>query len=323
MKLSPRSGESEFVACIERNREVIVATAMGRSLPPERHSVLADALANRTLDYLMGALTSGSEDNLISWVISSVRGFASEQTLFDLFASTVSAALDVLLNELGHVASGTHQWLETVQRRIDLCASASRIEFHHERFALDSVDAKIDEVLYRLSERDTSTAEHSRSVGMWCWRIARQLGFSREDALLAARSGLIHDIGKIATPLEILTAPRALDAEEWEIMKQHSMEGVKVIEAVPELRAFVPAVRWHHERVDGRGYPDRLEGASIPLTARIVAVADAFNAMVARRPYRAPRSPSFAIEELRRHSGAHFDPSIVTAMIDVVLQERL
>jgi HD-GYP domain-containing protein (c-di-GMP phosphodiesterase class II) len=94
-----------------------------------------------------------------------------------------------------------------------------------------------------------------------------------------------------------------------------------LLSKTPELEALVPAVRWHHERMDGRGYPDRLEAVSIPTIARMVAVADAFNAMVARRPYRTPLAPSFAIEELKRHRGVQFDPAIVEAMIDVVLQD--
>jgi HD-GYP domain-containing protein (c-di-GMP phosphodiesterase class II) len=91
---------------------------------------------------------------------------------------------------------------------------------------------------------------------------------------------------------------------------------------VSELRLFAPAVRSHHERFDGKGYPDGLERASIPFAARIVAVADAFNAMIARRPYRAPLPPTHAIQELKRNSGTQWDPAAVQAMIDVVLSGR-
>ncbi|HEV3155666.1 MAG TPA: HD domain-containing phosphohydrolase [Candidatus Baltobacteraceae bacterium] len=313
-----KADSAEYVQCIERNRELIAEIALNRSLPFERQTLLAAALANRTLDYLIAAMTEADDETLVAWVSISLRGFAREQSLFGLFVATISSTLDILLNNFGASAINVYSWLESALRRIDLAAGASRLEFHEERFTLDSVDAKIDEVLYKLSERDTITAEHSRSVGLWCGRIAKQLDLTKAETLLATRSGLIHDIGKIRTPLEILTAPRALTENEWEIMRNHTLEGVNAIENIVELGEFVPAVRWHHERIDGKGYPDRLDGSRIPLSAKIVAVADAFNAMVARRPYREPLSPSFAIEELKRHRGSHFEERIVNAMIDVV-----
>jgi putative nucleotidyltransferase with HDIG domain len=306
--------------CIENNRRAIVLLALTRALPPERRTVLAHALANRTLDHLVAAIGEGSDEAFLSWIRDSLRGLARDQALFDLFACTVSAALDTASSHLGTLGE-QGEWLAAVQRRIDLCTGAFRIEAHERTFSLEPIDAKIDEVLYRLSEWDTMTAEHSRCVGTWCWRIAKRMGLPREEALLAARSGLVHDVGKIFTPIEILIAPRSLTEDEWDVMKQHAMQGVQLLADIQELERLVPAVRWHHERMDGHGYPDALDPVSIPLVARIVSVADAFNAMVARRPYRTPLAPSFAIEELKRHRGAQFDPSIVEAMIDVVLQD--
>ncbi|HKU66276.1 MAG TPA: HD domain-containing phosphohydrolase [Candidatus Baltobacteraceae bacterium] len=306
--------------CIQNNRRSIVLSALMRALPPERRTVLAHALANRTIDQLVEAVVEGRDDTLLAWIRESLRGFGRDQALFDLFASTVSSALDVASSQMGPLPANA-EFLEDVHRRIDLCTGAFRIEVHRQGFALEAVDAKIDEVLYRLSEWDTTTAEHSRCVGMWCWRVAKRMGVPRDEALLAARSGLIHDVGKIFTPLEILTAPRKLTEDEWDVMRQHAMQGVNLISDIRELERLVPAVRWHHERMDGRGYPDALDPVSIPFIARIVSVADAFNAMVARRPYRTPLAPSAAIEELKRHRGAQFDPAIVEAMIDVVLQD--
>ncbi|HLI97730.1 MAG TPA: HD domain-containing phosphohydrolase [Candidatus Baltobacteraceae bacterium] len=320
MRFRPDSVRTPLAACIESNRRAIVLAALTRAMPPERRSILAHALANRTVDQLVDALTARRDDGFLSWIRESLRGSASDQALFDIFPFTVSAAVDIASLHLGSLGE-SGDWLQDVLRRIDLCTGAFRIELHRERFGLDAIDAQIDEVLYRLSERDTTTAEHSRCVGMWCWRIARRIGMSHEDALLVARSGLVHDVGKVFTPIEILTAPRKLDSEEWEIMKQHAMQGVHLLADSPELEPLVPAVRWHHERMDGRGYPDALDPVSIPHVARIVSVADAFNAMVARRPYRSPLAPSFAIEELKRHRGTQFDPAVVEAMIDVVLQD--
>ncbi|HYZ17249.1 MAG TPA: HD domain-containing phosphohydrolase, partial [Candidatus Acidoferrum sp.] len=134
----------------------------------------------------------------------------------------------------------------------------------------------------------------------------------------AARCGLLHDIGKARVPLEILTAPRRLDDREWPVMRAHASAGEAMIRHDPRLRVFAPAVRSHHERLDGRGYPDGLRASAIPQIARVVAVADCFNAMIGRRPYRVPMAPSRAMDELDAHRSTQFDPDVVDAMISLV-----
>ncbi len=115
-----------------------------------------------------------------------------------------------------------------------------------------------------------------------------------------------------------MSAPRELDDSEWLIMKMHCIEGEAILHADPVLGELAVAARSHHERFDGGGYPDGLTGTEIPLPARVVAVADAFNAMIARRPYRTPVTPTVALEELQRMGGTQFDPAIVSAMGEVV-----
>ncbi len=183
---------------------------------------------------------------------------------------------------------------------------------------IDEVDARIDAFIVQLEARDPMTSEHSRAVASWCRRLARRLGLDAREETFAARCGLLHDIGKIKTPLEVLNAPRSLSAQEWKMMRAHAAAGEAMVRAVPELRPFAPAVRSHHERLDGTGYPDGLPASAIPLMARIVAVADCFNAMIGRRPYRLPLEPTLALEELFRHRATQFDPEIVDAMADVI-----
>jgi len=183
---------------------------------------------------------------------------------------------------------------------------------------IDEVDARIDAFIVRLESRDPLTSEHSRAVASWCRRLARRLGLDRREETFASRCGLLHDVGKIKTPLDVLNAPRALTPNEWKMMRAHAAAGEAMVRAVPELRVFGPAVRSHHERLDGKGYPDGLPASAIPLMARIVAVADCFNAMIGRRPYRLPLQPTLALEELFRHRGTQFDPEIVDAMADVI-----
>ncbi|HZO94233.1 MAG TPA: HD domain-containing phosphohydrolase [Candidatus Baltobacteraceae bacterium] len=185
---------------------------------------------------------------------------------------------------------------------------------------LDECDVVIAERIAQLDLVDPLTGDHSRAVGSWCRRIAERLGLSRDEALHASRSGLIHDIGKSSVPIGILTAPRRLDADERAIMEAHVLYGEQYVLEHPVLHPFAPSVRSHHERFDGRGYPDGLPGARIPLTTRIVSVADSFNAMIDRRPYRPPRPPSEALLELHRGRGTQFDPDVVDAMIAVVEQ---
>ena len=183
---------------------------------------------------------------------------------------------------------------------------------------VDEIDAALNSLIARLDVADSLTAEHSRAVSSWCARLARRLGMSADEIVLASRSGLVHDVGKLQTPIAILTAPRSLTAEEWDIMRAHALIGEAMVLEIPVIRHLSAAVRSHHERIDGKGYPDGTKGLGIPAIARIVAVADSFNAMVGRRPYRKPMPPSIALLELERHRGTQFDPEIVDAMIDIV-----
>jgi putative nucleotidyltransferase with HDIG domain len=307
---------------IEALRREISSRALSRTLPPERRSILADVVTRRTLDRIVDWASQGDSLAIFDWVDSVLQEYPQETRLYNLLPSTVSAALDVLSEDMPLPAQLRHDLME-LQQRIDVhigafCIKRQESELH----AIDPVDAKIDELLFRLSAQDSLTAEHSRSVGMWCWRIAKHLQLSRDDSYIVTRSGLLHDVGKATTPVEILTAPRKLTDEEWEIMRRHAVEGEHIVTNAGELRIFAPAVRSHHERFDGKGYPDGTERGSIPFPARIVSVADAFNAMIARRPYRAPLPPTHAIEELKRNSGTQFDPAAVEAMIAVVLSGR-
>lgn len=304
---------------IDRVRDEIVHSALFRSLPPEQRSLRADVTANQTIDSLLEWASGRGEEAVFERLRRAVEAKWLDPALLNIHASTVSAALDVLSRD-EQLAPNVRESFTSLQHKIDLFVGEFRANKRAaEPTAIDPVDAKIEDLIYSLATADTLTAEHSRSVGMWCSRISKRLSLSREETLYAVRSGLLHDIGKINTPAEILSAPRKLTDEEWTIMKMHALEGAAMVEVIPELRVLVPPIRSHHERYDGKGYPDGLSDIGIPLHARIVAVADAFNAMIARRPYRPPLSPAAAIEELKRHSGTQFDRVIVEAMIDVVL----
>jgi diguanylate cyclase (GGDEF)-like protein len=164
--------------------------------------------------------------------------------------------------------------------------------------------------------REGAPVLHSGEVAELSAEIAHRLGLSEDEIMRVRLGGWLHDVGKISVPDSILTKPDKLTEAEWEIMRKHPAAGDELLRNFPELASACAAVRHHHERYDGAGYPDGLAGDEIPLEARIVAAADAFSAMVVDRPYQAARSKAEAIAELRRCSGTHFDPDVVDALVD-------
>jgi HD-GYP domain-containing protein (c-di-GMP phosphodiesterase class II) len=178
-------------------------------------------------------------------------------------------------------------------------------------------DEVVLSLLSAIDARDAATGEHSRAVGMWCGRIARILGMSAELQEKAALSGALHDVGKIAIPAEVLLKAGPLDAAEWDVMRAHAAIGGQMLARIPALEDLAPIVRGHHERIDGAGYPDGLCGEAIPPLSRVVSVADAFDAMIRKRPHRNALSVRAALEELRGGIGTRFDPGVAAAMIAI------
>jgi HD-GYP domain-containing protein (c-di-GMP phosphodiesterase class II) len=164
---------------------------------------------------------------------------------------------------------------------------------------------------------DGYTGEHCRHVVELTQAVGRRLGLTREQLRDLEFSALLHDVGKIAIPKEILNKPGPLDDREWEIMKTHSVVGQQMLDRVGGFMTGVGLiVRSHHERWDGGGYPDGLAAAEIPLPARIITVCDAYNAMTTTRSYRAALPVAEAVRRLREAAGTQFDPRVVEAVLD-------
>jgi HD-GYP domain-containing protein (c-di-GMP phosphodiesterase class II) len=180
----------------------------------------------------------------------------------------------------------------------------------------------IESVLAMLRARDESTCTHSRATGLWCRRLANGLGLSTSVTDRIVKAGVLHDIGKIATPDVILLKAGPLDSDEWTVMRQHAAFGGEILAQIPSLAQYAPLVRAHHERLDGNGYPDGFSGDVIPFEARVVAVADAFHAMVSHRPYRRALSYGAAITLLGQGRGTQWDPEVVDAMVTVAAAAR-
>ena len=172
-----------------------------------------------------------------------------------------------------------------------------------------------------IDRKDHHTGAHSKEMAAFAQTLGRALGLSRDVLQGLHIAGLLHDVGKIGTPDNILKKPGALTPEERQIMEQHVVLSELIVKGVPHFEHVAAAVRSHHERYDGTGYPRGLRKEQIPLVGRILAVVDAYSAMTMDRPYRKALTPDQAKEELRRGAGLQFDPELVDVFTDIVACE--
>jgi diguanylate cyclase (GGDEF)-like protein len=173
-----------------------------------------------------------------------------------------------------------------------------------------------------LEERDSYTGEHSESVVDLTGRVAEALALDGHEIKTVRSAALLHDIGKVGIPDEILHKSGPLDEQEWEIMRQHPAMGERILRAIPGMGAVARIVRHEHERWDGSGYPDGLAGEEIPIGARIILACDAYHAMTSDRPYRAAMSHHVAMSELSSNAGSQFDPKVVEALVGYLYGRR-
>ena len=162
---------------------------------------------------------------------------------------------------------------------------------------------------------------HSKAFVDIVLGIAKELKLSEEGLRDLRFAAMLHDAEKVGIPEEILKKPTRLSGKEFEIVKEYPKKGVKILSPLQRLKPAIAIVLHHHEKFDGTGYPDKLKQGEIPLGARIMAVADSFEAMISRRPYRKSTSVSFAIRELKKHSGTQFDPKVVKAFLRLTKEE--
>jgi diguanylate cyclase (GGDEF)-like protein len=180
-----------------------------------------------------------------------------------------------------------------------------------------------DVLLRALSERHPDLSEHVDGVAELAEGVGARLGIEGEDLVQLRHAAALHDIGKVAIPDEIIAKPGPLDDEEWAFMRRHTIIGERIIAAAPALGPAARLVRSSHEAWDGRGYPDALAGEDITLGARIIAVCDAFDAMISARPYAPARTVAEALAELRRCAGTQFDPNVVATFELVLADSRM
>jgi diguanylate cyclase (GGDEF)-like protein/PAS domain S-box-containing protein len=265
---------------------------------------LAEATADRATAYRMGgdefcvlgAVAPEEEHELTAAAAAALCDYGES---FSITASYGSVALP-----LG--AASPEEALRKADQR--LYARKGRVRTSAGRQATDAL-------MTALSERSPALGDHLDDVTDHCRAVARALRLPEEEVTPLLQAAELHDIGKVGIPDAILGKPGPLDQAAWELMRTHTLIGERILSAAPALAAAARVVRSTHERFDGRGYPDGLAGADIPLGSRIIAVCDAYQAMTSERPYRRAMSPEDAIAELRSNSGTQFDPVVVAAFV--------
>jgi diguanylate cyclase (GGDEF)-like protein len=187
--------------------------------------------------------------------------------------------------------------------------------YHLHRFLKDSSLATIQALAAAVDAKDSYTRGHSRRVAEYASSLAKYIGVSQAEQELIYTTGTLHDVGKIGVPDSILNKPGRLTDDERIIMETHPALGEVIVRKAPALAAALPGVRHHHERWDGKGYPDGLSGEEIPRLARFLAVADTFDAMTSDRPYRKGLPHEVALGEISKGAGTQFDPELAEAFV--------
>jgi response regulator RpfG family c-di-GMP phosphodiesterase len=208
--------------------------------------------------------------------------------------------------------------IRAYQTNLEALVTAKTQQLRQTILALErSYDMTLEGFGDALALKDASTAEHSKRVTAFTVGIARAMGLPRDEMVMISRGAFLHDIGKLAIPEAILRKPDALTPDEMPIMRDYCFQGYEMLKKIPFLAGAAEIVYSHQEFYDGTGYPRGLKGEQIPLGARLVAVANAWDAMTSNQPYRAAQSLGAAREEIRRWSGRQFDPGIVGIFLDM------
>ena len=254
--------------------------------------------------------------------------FSIDDLALELVLATMALPLAVLWNQSGllallclapllliHITQRTSLRLEhaseTIQQQNASLLVANELIIERSTSALEALSATVD-------ARDSYTAGHSRRVRDFSLLLGRALQLTEREMELLAQASLLHDIGKIGVPDAVLLKEGPLDDDEWVAMRAHAVEGARIIQTLGYLEDLVPIIRHHHERYDGRGYPDGVRGEAIPLAAQIIHVADSLDAMTSRRVYRSAMPLERALMELRSGRGCDYSPRCIDALEDCV-----
>ena len=282
-----------------RSASQLGVTQVTVEFEPDADYYRSRQLVVERLGQVTAQLPAGSEPP----VLSSLTVRLNEIMLFNHMrpVRSVHASDGWTLEKINEVAVPAEQGLEVSARERRQAVA---------RLGLEGVGDLVE----ALARADVAQLGAALPFQQLALAIGRELGLSKAELDLLGHAALFHDIGKLAVPDSVLLKPASLTSDEWSLMQRHAEEGARIIDRLGFLQDAAPAIRHHHERFDGAGYPDRLAGEEIPLGARIIHVADALDSMLTTRIYRAARPADEALEELRRGAGSQFCPRCVSAL---------
>ena len=289
------SGPDRALDLFDHGRFDLVVTDI-RMPGMDGHAFLAEIRARDPQVPVIVATGHASLDNAIRALRDGASGMLIKPFTADEFGKEVTAALE----------------------RARIRSDALRY-----RYVTPILDGVALALTAAIEARDLETGEHCQQLGWMGERVARLLGLPELDQTTIRIGGYLHDVGKIAIADRILLKPGPLTDEEYTEMQRHAEIGASIVSTHEAMTGIAQIVRHHHERFDGRGYPDRLAGDAVPLGARIISIADALSAMTSDRPYRRAIALEPAWDEIVRNSGAQFDPAIVDVFGTMVEQELL
>jgi putative nucleotidyltransferase with HDIG domain len=287
-------GDPSWGVLVERDRDIAFASVdrMVRDTVVWSALCLAGALA-------LGVLFARRLSRPIAQLAESTRAVAEGK-----YGATVEVAGT---EEIADLSENFNVMSTSIRDAFEKVQRAAR---ENQELFLSSIRA----LAAAIDAKDPYTRGHSERVARYASAIAREMGLPTDEARKVRLSALLHDVGKIGVDDRIIRKPTALTDDEFELMKAHPVKGAAIMETIPQLADIIPGMKYHHEKWEGGGYPDGLKAEQIPLQARIVAVADAFDAMTTTRPYQKAMEVSYVLERLREMSSKRFDGSVVEAL---------
>lgn len=260
-------------------------------------------------------------DNDIRHFVQQVVGAAAVSFIFIAWVSWILARnfnrrIEALQKAVGEMADGKCELGLRVEGRDEVAQLAScikelaaKLQGEREGMLLSAIESLVT----ALEAKDEYTYGHSAQVSSISVAIGREMGLIQDDLFSLRIAALLHDIGKIGIPDQVLNKRGSLTEEEWELIKKHPGIGAKIIAGIPKLQQVGNLVLHHHARWDGRGYPEIISGSNIPIGSRIIAVADTYQAIISDRPYRKGLAAAVALSEIQACSGSQFDPAVADA----------
>ncbi|MBZ5516662.1 MAG: HD domain-containing protein [Acidobacteriia bacterium] len=265
-----------------------------------RRRTLGWGLVVILLNVLVAVFAAKSVTKPLESLTQTARSFAERQY-------TQRADVRSRIQEVAHLAEGFNQAGEEIQRYIGDLKAASDMNRQLFRDSIRMIASAVD-------AKDPYTKGHSGRVSDYSVILAKELGLPEDEVEKVETSAILHDVGKIGIKDNVLNKEGVLTQEEFDLMKRHTVMGYEIVRQVSQLHEMLPGIRWHHEALNGKGYPDGVTGDELPLMVRIISVADTFDAVTTDRPYQDGRPFPQALEILRKHAGSKYDPIVVDAL---------